>query len=62
MQLLLPLALRSWLLLFSKSLLLSFWQFANNILVGLYLLIPYCIFFTSLYYTSFMSLGSTLGL
>src|SRR6266568_2740433 len=36
MQLLLPLALRSWLLLFSKSLLLSFWQFANNIDVWYY--------------------------
>ncbi len=36
MQRLLPLVLRSWLLLFSKWLLLSFWPFANNIIVGSY--------------------------
>jgi hypothetical protein len=36
MRLNLPLVLRSWLLLFSSRRLLSFWQFANNILVGLY--------------------------
>src|SRR6266496_3320914 len=36
MQRLLPLVLRSWLLLFSKWLLLSFWPFANNILVRFY--------------------------
>lgn len=36
MQLLLPLVLRSWLLVFSTFLLLSFWPFANNIFLEMY--------------------------
>src|SRR5260370_28173852 len=39
MRLNLPLVLRSWLLLFSSRRLLSFWQFANNILMGFYLIL-----------------------